>query len=262
LALLKILRKKDILQMSVDDESFRIGVTRKSMKANPLLQRAPLGKCLERGHTLPPGVTFGKPNYKFDSGTAGALKYSPENVRIKSAHDDLDLEKDFIKLNRIGIQKGVITSHHQKNFRAQHDIRVPPPARETRARLNPPPDIIFGRPSRPRSPIYDVIEHKFQRNWLIQQKTRDQERFERKTEENKRSKTVQLNGTVLRRNNKIRECVEPKPLWQMSKFKKQPAVIQSFRNDMSRERSFAAYIQAKPTKLGVEKQGITVMAST
>ena len=55
---------------------------------------------------------------------------------------------------------------------------MPPPARETRARLQPPPDIVFGKPSRPRSPIYDVIEHKFQRNWLIHQKMRDEARQE------------------------------------------------------------------------------------
>ena len=30
-------------------------------------------------------------------------------------------------------------------------------AREIRTRNCPPPDIVFGRPSRPRSPIYDVI---------------------------------------------------------------------------------------------------------
>ena len=63
-------------------------------------------------------------------------------------------------------------------------------AREIRTRNCPPPDIVFGRPSRPRSPIYDVIgkalrfltflikflEHKFQRNWLLQQKARDEAR--------------------------------------------------------------------------------------
>lgn len=63
-------------------------------------------------------------------------------------------------------------------YRALTDFRVPPPARETRARLQPPPDIVFGKPSRPRSPIYDVIEHKFQRNWLIHQKMRDEARQE------------------------------------------------------------------------------------
>merc|ERR1711953_1154361 len=89
---------------------------------------------------------------------------------------EIDLDKDFIKLNRIGVTKGVVTSRDQKNYRALTDYRVPPPVRETRIRLNPPPDIVFGHPSRPRSPIYDVIGHKFQRNWLIQQKIRDETR--------------------------------------------------------------------------------------
>merc|ERR1711892_1266306 len=169
------------------EDSFRIGTWRKSMDSNPLLQRAPLGRCLERGHTLPPGgVTYGMPNYKTDSGTAGALKYSPLNERIKSAAP-LDLEKDFIKLNRIGVRQGIVTAQDQKNFRADRDIRRAPPARETRTRYCPPPDIVFGQKSRPRSPIYDVIEHKFQRNWLIQQKARDETREQKKFDETKKS---------------------------------------------------------------------------
>ena len=47
--------------------------------------------------------------------SAGALKYGPLNDRIKSAKDDLELEKDFVKLNRVGIKKGVITARDQKN---------------------------------------------------------------------------------------------------------------------------------------------------
>jgi len=246
------------------DESFRIGTWRKSMDSNPLLQRAPLGRCLERGHTLPPGgVTYGKANYKTDSGTAGALKYSPLNERIKSAAP-LELEKDFIKLNRIGVRQGVLTAQDQKNFRAQHDIRLPPPAREIRTRNCPPPDIVFGRPSRPRSPIYDVIEHKFQRNWLLQQKARDEAREQRIADETKKAKTVQLNSLVLKRNNATRQTVEEGPLWQMPRFQKQHATVQSFRSDLERERSFAAYRNTEATRLGklISKVGPCTRADT
>ena len=54
------------------------------------------------------------------------------------------------------------------------------------------------------------------------------ENIQRVAEETRKSKTVQLNGAVLRRNNKVREVVEPKPLWQMSKFQKQSATVQVF----------------------------------
>merc|ERR1712242_173163 len=186
-----------------------------------------------RGHTLPPGaITYGRPNYKTDSGTAGALKYSPLNERIKSAAP-IETDKDLIKLNRIGIRQGIITASDQKNFRAQHDdIRLAPPAREVRSRHCPPPDIVFGKASRPRSPIYDVIEHKFQLNWL-----------------------------VLRRNNATKQEVEPGTLWQMGRFQKQQPTIESFRTSLDRERSFAAYHQNKAAKLGTNRRGITVMAS-
>lgn len=39
------------------------------MDQNELLQKPKLGRCLERGYTLPPGTTFGHANYKQDGGT-------------------------------------------------------------------------------------------------------------------------------------------------------------------------------------------------
>ena len=46
-------------------------------------------------------------------------------------------------------------------------------------------------PSRPRSPIYDVVEHKFQRDWLRDQKRIDALRVLQQSGEQKTRKTVQ-----------------------------------------------------------------------
>ena len=43
------------------------------MDQNELLQKPKLGRCLERGYTLPPGTTFGHANYKQDGGTGRTL---------------------------------------------------------------------------------------------------------------------------------------------------------------------------------------------
>ena len=43
------------------------------MDQNELLQKPRLGRCLERGYTLPPGTTFGHANYKQDGGTGTSL---------------------------------------------------------------------------------------------------------------------------------------------------------------------------------------------
>ena len=43
------------------------------MDQNELLQKPRLGRCLERGYTLPPGTTFGHANYKQDGGTGRSL---------------------------------------------------------------------------------------------------------------------------------------------------------------------------------------------
>jgi len=46
------------------------------------------------------------------------MKYGPLNTRIRSASATNDkLEKDFIKLNRVGIKKGIVSAHAQKQVR-------------------------------------------------------------------------------------------------------------------------------------------------
>ena len=160
------------------------------MHENHLIQRAKLGRCLERGYTLPPGAVFGHKNVTCDGGTAAALKFSPLNARIKSASPE-SLEKDFVRLNRAALKAGVISPAGQKQFRALNDFRLTPPSRDVKTnRITIPENMTFGKPvwknlragillinynqSRPKSPIYEVIEHKFQKNWLIERKLQDQ----------------------------------------------------------------------------------------
>lgn len=245
----------------INDETFRIGVWRKSMNDNLLLQRPRLGRPLERGYTMPVNMTFGRPNYKIDGGTAEAMKYGPLNDRIKSA-SPLLLDKDFIKLNRIGIKKGIVTASGQKQFRAVTDYRLAPPARELKNRLQPPPNITFGIQSRPRSPMYDVVEHKFQRNWLIEKKRLDDIRSQQQSGEKKVRQTVQLNQATLRRHDKVRSKIDQGPLWQMPRFSQVDAVVQSFRTDGGKQRSFDVYHHQQPGKAGVRQRGIAIAATS
>ena len=123
----------------------RIGTFRRSMHENHLIQRAKLGRCLERGYTLPPGATFGHKNVTCDGGTAAALKFSPLHARIKSASPE-SLEKDFVRLNRAALKAGVISPAGQKQFRALNDFRLTPPSRDVKPRSSIPEDMTFGKP--------------------------------------------------------------------------------------------------------------------
>jgi len=126
--------------------NFRIGTFRRSMHENHLIQRAKLGRCLERGYTLPPGATFGHKNVTCDGGTAAALKFSPLNARIKSASPE-SLEKDFVRLNRAALKAGVISPAGQKQFRALNDFRLTPPSRDVKPnRISIPENMTFGKP--------------------------------------------------------------------------------------------------------------------
>jgi len=246
----------------INDETFRIGVWRKSMKDNILLQRPRLGRTMERRYTMPLDMTYGYPNYTRDGGTAEAMKYGPLNERIKSASSELSLEKDFIKLNRVGIKKGVTSARDQKQFRAITDYRVAPPAREIKNRLQPPPNITFGIPSRPRSPMYDVVEHKFQRNWLLERKKLDELRAQQQSGEKKVRQTVQLNVTTQKRYDKVRCRIQPGPLWHMPRFESSEAVVQSFRTDLERERSFRQFRSEQAGQMGVSQRGIPIQATS
>ena len=56
------------------------------MDQNELLQKPRLGRCLERGYTLPPGTTFGHANYKQDGGTGKSLNLGKQP---NHSHDHL-----------------------------------------------------------------------------------------------------------------------------------------------------------------------------
>ena len=84
------------------------------MEDNILLQRPRLGRTLERGYSLPLNTIFGGLNYRQDGGTAEALKFAALNGRIKSAPSYHNLDRDFMKLNKVGIRKGIVTAKGQK----------------------------------------------------------------------------------------------------------------------------------------------------
>lgn len=126
------------------------------MHENHLIQRAKLGRCLERGYTLPPGATFGHKNVTCDGGTAAALKFSPLNARIKSASPE-SLEKDFVRMNRAALKAGVISQTGQKQFRALNDFRLSPPSRDVKQRTTIPENMTFGKPVGKSLPKLNLI---------------------------------------------------------------------------------------------------------
>lgn len=82
--------------------------------------------------------------------------------------------KDFLALNKRSVQSGLTTACEQTQFRRTHDIRRhEKPPREKKV-PPAPPDITFGISTRPSTPVFELLAHRYQEEWLAE--TRKQEK--------------------------------------------------------------------------------------
>lgn len=233
-----------------------LGVQRESLINNPLLQKSELGRPLRRCFTLPPdGFTYGKPNEGKDSGAADALVWrsaplAPLYLKEKKA------PRDFIGLNKGAVQAGLTTAHEHFQYRATHDMRRKDSGNEkTSLKVKRiPPTMVFGIPTKPSTPVYDLLGHKYQDRWM--EERRKAEGAARARQEQKRhvDKTIYETRTSLLR--KYQPPVDPSPLWQMKKFEKIPAYLSTFRSDQAKDSAFKHHATDSTSRQGVFGHGI------
>ncbi|XP_062572925.1 cilia- and flagella-associated protein 77-like [Saccostrea cucullata] len=163
-----------------------LGAHRETMLNNELLLRTELGKPKRRGYgTLGEDFIFGRPNEARHGGADDALHGWPRNLSTTTlpfARKDKKAERDFMALNKAAVQNGLVTAGENYEFRATHDVRRKTAGSEnTRLRTRRiPPTMVFGISTRPSTPIFDLLEHKYQDKWL--QQRRQQELAKRKEE--------------------------------------------------------------------------------
>ncbi|KAG5840858.1 hypothetical protein ANANG_G00193120 [Anguilla anguilla] len=142
-------------------EAAQIGVVRDSMLANPLLIRPALGKARSRGLSFPgPDFVYGMATSVRDGGVPEAISHwhshslpgNQSSARAKMG------EKDFVALNREGVKSGLVTAKEHYQI----------------------PDMTFGVPTRPSTPIADLLEHQYSKRWLEEQQAKDRARLERR----------------------------------------------------------------------------------
>jgi len=67
-------------------------------------------------------------------------------------------ERDFKKLNKMGLKSGVVDAKTLKQFRQGHDARIEPTIGDRSRRQQSVPDhLAFGKPNRPSTPINGII---------------------------------------------------------------------------------------------------------
>lgn len=81
--------------------------------------------------------------------------------------------RDFVTLNRSAVVKGAVSSKDIAAFRSTHDARLKSGATITKGAA-PQLDQFFtyGRPSKPSTPIHDVLTNSFQRNAILEARRR------------------------------------------------------------------------------------------
>ncbi|XP_011413078.2 cilia- and flagella-associated protein 77 isoform X1 [Magallana gigas] len=256
-----------------------LGAHRETMLNNELLLRTELGKPKRRGYGSPgEGFVFGRPNEARHGGADDALhgwQRTLSTTTLPFARKDKNADRDFMALNKAAVQNGLVTAGENYEFRATHDVRRKTAGSEnTRARTRRiPPTMVFGISTRPSTPIFDLLEHKYQDKWL--QQRRQQELANRKEEtqnpilpearlsqsagpypiqKRNPSKVYETRASLLRT---YQNPVDPAPLWQMPKFRNsaRPS-LETFRSPKARELAYQNFGSDQISRKGKLGHGV------
>ena len=127
-------------------------------KKNQLLVKDDVGRAKPATRDLPPqGFTYGKADRR-DQENAGVVTSS---WKMHEQSKPKDPERDFKKLNKMGIKEGVVDAKTLKGFRQDHDARIEATIgdRSRRRQQSVPDAVAFGKPNRPSTPINGIISN-------------------------------------------------------------------------------------------------------
>ncbi|XP_004613495.2 cilia- and flagella-associated protein 77 [Sorex araneus] len=234
-------------------ENERLGVVRDSMLQNPLIVKPELGKPRERSCSLP-GLDFSYGLYVrgLDGGVPEALGHWNEYKQPPTCPQKL--ARNYIAMNRRALKTGLVTAretflYHQLNNIRISDQNERPVKREAPA---PPPNMTFGMPARPSTPLFDLLRHQYQRLWAQEQAAaRKAIKLERKHKVNL-GKLYETRSCQLRR---YQPPVQSHSLWHLPRFQKVGAQLDTFPTEADRQRALRAHAQERAVRQGALRLG-------
>lgn len=240
-----------------------LGCQRETMLSNELLLRTELGKTKRRGYAQPgfpnEGFVYGRPNEARYGGATDALHGWPSTLSSTTLpfhRREKKSDRDFMALNKAAVQTGLVTAQENYEFRATHDVRKRASGDDdTKVRTRRvPPTMVFGISTRPSTPIFDLLEHKYQDKWLQQ---RRQQELAKRQEESKRRNPNAVYETRASLLRTYQNPVDPAPLWQLPKFTKsaKPS-LQTFRSENARRSAYANFETDKISRRGNMGHGV------
>ncbi|CAH2316086.1 Hypothetical predicted protein [Pelobates cultripes] len=235
-------------------ENERFGVIRDSMESNQLLQKAELGKIKKRCFTLPGSdFTYGLNSFLKEGGVAAAIGQW-QTVDPRGTAQQRKLQPHYVALNREAVKSGLVTAAEHQAYRNTHEIWRPVyKGHLHHPAMTFPPGTTFGISTRPSTPIYDLLENKYQHLWIEHQKE-ERERLRLKSKEKLKRAKMQDNHTTILRRYQPQE--EPAPLWQLPRFQKIGPHLDTFPSQEARQKAFNAQRSDGIARKGLRGQGI------
>ncbi|GCB72951.1 hypothetical protein scyTo_0002270 [Scyliorhinus torazame] len=212
-----------------------------------------LGKGKRSGNPIPgSNHVYGTIEKANDGGVPAAIGQW-RTVKPRKQEILQKLKRDFAALNKAAIKAGLITPREIQQFRATHDIGTLGKKVEKKEGLLP--EIAFGMPTRTSTPMFDLLENKFQKEWLDEQKVRDNIKKKKKTHQVTLVKNYQTRAAVL---SKAVPKVDPAPIVHPKRYQKIGPHLDTFRSIKARRAAFDANWLDSAARSGPHGHGVYV----
>ncbi|XP_010142561.1 PREDICTED: uncharacterized protein C9orf171 homolog, partial [Buceros rhinoceros silvestris] len=198
---------------------------------------AELGKPQRNCYTLP-GIDFSYGLYihRRDGGVPEAIGHW--NTAKPTTVLPQKMPRDFIAMNRDALKAGYTTAHQFNLYYKAKDIRRKD-EEKNRFKICPPKapaGFTYGIKTRPSTPLFDLLQHKYKELWMEQQRAlATAERAEKK--KSRKGKVCETRTTLLR---KQRVPAKEESFWHLPHLEKVRPHLSTFPGRDARKKAFSA----------------------
>ncbi|KAJ7308009.1 hypothetical protein JRQ81_008509 [Phrynocephalus forsythii] len=239
-------------------ENERLGVARESMLQNPLIAKPELGKPRRNCYNLPGhAFNYGLYFHGVDGGVPEAIGHWHTIKRKLTLAKEKP--RDYQASNRRAVKDGYITPHEHNLYRKLKDFRLNEED-ERRFKRSPPKvpaDMTYGRPARPSTPFFELLQHKYREVWMEQQRATIKAETAEKQQQKRRGKVYDTRTTLLRKHQ---PPMKTEHLWRIPHFQKVGPHLSTFEDPVQYKKAMAAFRSEIPVRIGPLAQGLYTTA--
>ncbi|KAJ3055665.1 hypothetical protein HK097_009783 [Rhizophlyctis rosea] len=225
--------------------------------SNTLLVKDLVGKTRPSVFDLPElNHVYGKTIERDPNETAATVL---QHWHVRAMSKDIVPALDYVTMNRNTARKGILQPKEIRAYRKAHPVRIKVgdhdeagalgtgrviggPGGVLKRKAPLPSDgnlgFTYGKPTRPSTPVADLMTDKYQREWMEEQQREESERAAREKEKKRGKKGLQPDIASKSKSTRKMQTVsspldnpltDPSTLFKLSKFKKVGPTISSYR---------------------------------